>query len=87
MISASFFINKYLNYKFPVVLLLKEIISYLPLLIVLFYMHNMLSTPILDVLVGGIITVTYTFIIQRFIFKQKELVDVTNSIITLLKRS
>lgn len=87
LISASLFINKYLNYKFPILLLLKEIISYVPLLIVLFYMHNMLCTPILDVLIGGIITVTYTFIIQRFIFKQKELVDLTDSIIKFVKRS
>lgn len=87
LISASVFIKKYLNYRFPLVLLLKELMSYFPLLIVLIYTHNIFNSHIMDVLSGGIITVTYTFVIQRFILKQKELVDITDSIVKLLKRS
>lgn len=86
LFSASIFIRKYLNYKFPISLLFKESISYVPLLVILVYTHNILTSPILAVLLGGVITVAYTFIIQRYLFKQKEIVDVTNSVVRLLKK-
>lgn len=86
LFSASIFIRKYLNYKFPFKLLFKEVMSYVPLLIVLILTHNILTSSILDVLLGGIITLVYTFIIQRYIFKQKEIVDLTRSVTKFLKR-
>ena len=87
LFSASIFIKKYLNYKFPFNLLIKELISYIPLLAILICVHNMFSFAVLDVIVGGIITVTYTFIVQRYIFKQKEIVDVTRSVTNLLNKN
>ena len=86
LLSASIFIKKYLNYKFPFGLLIKELISYVPLLAVLICTHNVFSFAILDITIGGVITLTYTFIVQRYFFKQKEIVDVTSSITNLLKK-
>lgn len=86
LLSASIFIRKYLGYKFPLRLLFKELISYVPLVPMLLYIHNVLESPIINILIGGMATVMYTFIIQRFIFRQKELVDVTNSLAKVLRR-
>jgi len=87
LFSASFFIRKHLGYKFPFNLLLKELMSYVPLVLILFYIHNIFNSPIINILLGGISTVMYTFIVQMFIFRQKELVDATGYVIKLLKRS
>lgn len=87
LFSASIFIRKYLNYHFPFSLLTKELASYIPLLLILISTHNVFHSPIINVLLGGFITVMYTFVVQRFIFKQKELVDITSSIIQFFNRS
>lgn len=87
LFSASLFIKKYLDYKFPFSLLIKELISYVPLLLLLYCAHNLFSSAVLDVMFGGVITIVYTFIIQRYIFKQKEIVDITSSVTKLLKKN
>lgn len=87
LFSASIFIRKYLGYKFPLILLLKELMSYVPLVLILFYIHNIFNSPIINILLGGIATVMYTFIVQMFIFRQKELVDATDYVTKLFKRS
>lgn len=87
LLSASFFIRKYLNYKFPIILLVKELISYIPLLFILIFTHNVFHSSALDVLMGGVVTVLYTFLVQKYIFKQKELIDITTSVVKFLKRS
>ena len=87
LFSASIFIKKYLNYEFPFILLMKELLSYLPLLLILICSHNIFSLAFVDVLFSGIITVVYTFIVQRYIFKQKEIVDVTDAITKILKKN
>ena len=85
LLSASIFISKYLHYKFPLVLLLKELISYTPLLPILLYMHNIFDSSIMDILLGGMVAILYTFIVQRFIFRQKELVEINDWVIKLLR--
>jgi O-antigen/teichoic acid export membrane protein len=87
LLSASIFISKYLHYKFPLVLLLKELISYTPLLPILLYMHNIFDSSIMDILLGGMVAILYTFIVQRFIFRQKELVEINDLVIKLLRRN
>ena len=87
LLSASLFIKKYIGYKFPFAILLKELISYIPLVPILMYIHNIVDFFILDVLLGGVFTLIYTVIVQRFVFKQKELVDAIDSVVEILRRS
>lgn len=86
LISASIFIKKYIDFRFPFMVLMKNILGNTPLLVILICVHSLIKSSILTILFGGIIVVLYTYIIQTFAFKQKELVEVTEKIVKFFKQ-
>lgn len=87
LVSASFFIRKYIGFLFPYKIFLKEFIVYLPLLCFLLYFRQWLMTPLLSVLLAGTITTLYAFVIQRFITKQAVVVEISDSIALKIKNT
>jgi O-antigen/teichoic acid export membrane protein len=87
LVSASLFIRYYIKFTFPFKLFISECIGYTPLLLILLEIHKVSLQPIWSIIIAGALTAIYTFIIQRYIFKQTNLVDLTNSLHTIVKKN
>ena len=81
LISASIYIKKYINFKFPLKILLKELFIYLPLLPIFIIIKFRVGMPAFYALIiCFIFAIAYAFVVQRFILKQVDMINLTNSI-------
>lgn len=78
-ISANYFVNKYIQFRFPIILLFKELVVYLPLFVILFLIHKLELSAFLGLILAGFSTVIYTFFVQYFVLKQKDFNQIINS--------
>jgi len=86
LVSASLFIRYYIQFSFPFKLFIREFFGYAPLLLILLTFHTISIPSIWALVFAGIITSIYTFIIQRFVFKQSNIIELTNWILSYRKK-
>lgn len=87
LVSASFFIKRYVDFVFPYKLLIKQILVYIPLAVVLLFFRKVILTPLFEVFIAGLLTVIYTYITQRYVMKNPILLDVVSDVRKMLKKN
>lgn len=85
LVSASIFMQKYENIKFPFLNLAKMIILHIPLCIILVFTYNISCGIFIRLLINGIILFLYCFILQYYILRQEFIVNLVNKILQKIK--
>lgn len=81
-------LQKLINIRFPIIKLLQSILANLPLAISLILIYkNLDEIPFwINLIIGGSLTVLYTFLIQYFIFKNTLLINFISKIFQKINR-
>lgn len=70
--SAQFFVTKYTGIKFPSKQIFKNIIYYIPMLIILFPIYFYLENVILSIILGAIMMLLYAYVLNLHILHNEE---------------
>ena len=79
--NAAFYMRKYMNFKIPYHFLMKNIVSYIPLTILILFVNSIIQDYILSFSIFGIATIIYFVVIQIAYLKEPTIVELINKII------
>lgn len=79
LIMSQYFVKKYINIKFPIFFLLRNIIYNVPLAVLLYILFINYNSVVVMIF-AALLMVTYSFILQYVILKNKIFVEVINKI-------
>lgn len=83
--SASYFINKYINIKFPFYMLIKSVLYYTPMLLIILAIHSLSINVWLSVCISLLFSIIYFFIVQFFLIKNSTILKLITSGLRLIK--
>ena len=78
LITAQYFCNKRVGINFPLGILVKAILYYIPLLVFLYFVHSIIISPLLSIIISSIIMLIYISFIQLFVIKNDLVMGVIN---------
>lgn len=78
LITAQYFCNKRVGINFPLGILVKAILYYIPLLVFLYFVHSIIINPLLSIIISSIIMLIYISFIQLFVIKNDLVMGVIN---------
>lgn len=79
LIMSQYFVKKFINIKFPILFLLKNIIYNLPLAVLLYILFINYDSVMIMIL-AALLMIIYSFILQYFILKNQIFVEVIDKI-------
>ena len=82
LIIAQYFVQKYIQIKFPIYAITKNIIYNIPLGVCLYFMSKTLSTPI-NIIGAGILFILYSIILQVFILKNENFTNIFKKLLKI----
>ena len=80
MICAQYFMKKYVNLKFPGLVLVKQMLGYLPLTLCFVFLHNYIKSQMIEFLLTGVLIVTYFIIVNCIVFKNEIIIKTLHTI-------
>lgn len=81
LLTAQYFVHKYINISFPCKLLIKVILYHIPLAMCIYTIHSINLNGIMSLAIAGGITFIYCFILQAFLLKNEVIVQLYRKII------
>ena len=86
LLSAQFFVSKYIGYQFPYKKMFKSIIVFVPLVVLCMVAKSFSLSWILSLLIGGVTTLIYFIIIELFVLKDQFVTEYIKRILKIGSR-
>ena len=80
LIASYISVHKIIGYQFSTIILLKNIISYIPAIIVCFIIYMLLEASIIRLLIAGVFIFLYTLVDQYIVFKNEIVLQMSDII-------
>lgn len=85
LVSAQFFVTKYIGLRFPFVLFFKNIIAYIPMLFFLIPIYFYVDNIVLSFVFGGLMMCLYSYLLNIYILHNEEALNFYKLICTKIK--
>lgn len=78
--ASQYYVHKYIKMTFPGKLLIKNILYHIPLVFCIYIIHLTKLNEFISLIIGGITTILYCIIIQRFFLKNEIIIQLYNKL-------
>ena len=85
LICAQYWTTKYLNFKFPIKLIARYLMTYMPALFACYAVCCVISNVYVSFLLSCLVLLVYSYFAQKVILKNEVVIDVINKINKVLK--
>lgn len=75
LISSQYFVTRFTGFKLPIRMFVKNIMAYIPMLVLFVPVYAYVDNKFLSVIFGGVIMVFYAYILNMYIIRNSEIVQ------------